>query len=450
MQVDAPEKLPPSDLPAERCAIASLMLTGDDREAFAKARRMLWRGAFYQPDNQVILDALDELYASGKPFDATTVRSELARSGMLEQIGGVAYLAELLHGMPSAAHAMHYAKIVSMRAMEREAIRVSNQLSERLMCPIKGDDAREFIQKTIERLQKIVGIGRDIPIWKIGDAIDAFIESRRSGKLTWIETGVNILDREYQGVLRDGGYTLIAARPSMGKSTFIRDLIRRRATTGIKCGLVAVEENQDKIIGNYLSAESNVENSRVAYEYERWAVWEREDIDLAIDRVRPLPICVTDTAFSLADIMAAAEEMVAKFKCRIIAIDHIHLVGGARAENREQQISEISGAFKEFFKRRNVVGIVAAQLNRPEKGICPPPPSLTDLRASGSLEEHADSVLMLHREDYYYRGRDNYDPNGLCQVLIRKNRNGCVGDVVMRADLAHQRFEEEQAEIPSV
>ncbi len=443
------DKLPPHDLPAERAALASLILTGDDRESFAKIRRILWRTAFYQPDHQVILDAIDGISVSGKPVDALLLRSELERRQLLADVGGVAYIAEILQSVPSSAHGIQYANIVALRAVEREAGKTAAGLSARLNQPIQGDDARALIIRAAERLQRIASIGRDVTIWSVGEAVSRFLERRKQGLISWIPTGIEILDAEYQGILRQGGYTLVAARPSMGKSTWVRDLLRRQASTGIRCGLIAVEETEDKIAGNYLSSESNVENSRIAYDYAKWATWEHEEVDRAAGIVSALPICATDTAFSVGDVMAAAEAMYSQHKCQVIAVDHIHLIAGSRAESREQQISEISGALKEFIKRKGIVGVVAAQLNRPEKTLCPPPPALTDLRGSGALEEHADAVLMLHREDYYYRGKSGYTPNGLCQVLIRKNRNGCVGDVVMKADLAHQRFEIEQEPIPA-
>jgi replicative DNA helicase len=444
--IAAAENTVPQDTAAEQCAIASMMLCGDEKVLFNKIRRQLWPRAFYQSDNATLFRVLCRMADADKPIDSTTLRAELRAGGLLNDIGGTAYIATLLQSIPSASNGPQYARIVSDRARERAAIQAAEALRDRLMQP--GGNALEAIQKAAGDLWKIATANRDVKVWKLGEAVDRFVEMRINGeRKIALDTGVDCIDREYRGVLTMGGYTLIAARPSMGKSTLTRWLLTRLAKAGTPVGLIAVEENEDKIAGNVLSAETMIENSTLAY--GSWQHINLASVGEAVQKISPIPFFGVDSAFTLNDILASAELLVVQHGCRVIALDHIHLVDHAKgAENREQQISEISNALKGLFKRLGVAGIVAAQLNRPAKESSPPPPHLTDLRGSGALEEHADAVLMIHRQDYYYRGRENYQPDGMAQIFIRKNRNGCVGEVALRADLSHQRFEEIVSENP--
>jgi replicative DNA helicase len=213
------------------------------------------------------------------------------------------------------------------------------------------------------------------------------------------------------------------------------------------CGLVAVEENRDKIAGNVISNLATIENAKLAY--GKLSHLEADAVADAVASTARMPLWGVDTALTVPDVMSAMEMLVTQKGCKVVAIDHIHLLGTGRRENRNDELRDISAAMKSAFKRLNIVGIVAAQLSRPpEKGREPPPPHLSDLRESGSLEEHADAALMLHRRDYYHRGERNYSPDHLCQAFVRKNRNGAVGEIVLRAELEYQRFVDESAVDP--
>lgn len=446
------DQLPPHDIDAERCALASMMLcTEDNRVLFRRIRRQLWPGAFFQGDHATIFRALCRMDDANVPVDSVTLRAHLKERGLLEEIGGVRYIADILNSVPQPTSGLHYASIVSKYARKRDAIAVADELKRALLDPNAAVDGQDVIQAAVNRLWQAATAGRDLQIWRLGEALARFVEARKDGKPDIaLDTGIAELDRDYRGILTFGGYTLIAARPSMGKSTIIRWILTRFAQAGTPVGLIAIEEKEDKIADNILSSQTAIENNHLAYGYRKWTNHDYASIGSAIVDLDPIPFHGIDTALTLPDVLTAAEMLATQYGCKIIAIDHVHLIdhSRSRAENRTQQLSEISGALKALFKRLGVVGIVAAQLNRPSKETVPPPPHLTDLRDSGSLEEHADAVLMLHRKDYYMRGRDNYSPDGLAQVFIRKNRNGCVGGVILKADLEHQRFEESGPDLP--
>lgn len=434
------DRLPRMDLNAEMSVLGAMALCGDDRATFRATRRLLWPLAFYDIDHQLIFRVLCEADDAGKPIDTLLLRSELERRKDLETIGGTVALARIIDSVPSPAHGPHYAAIVAGHARAREAIAAVNAMTVALMEPSRlAPDVNETIGIAANRLASICATGQEMKAWTISEAVDRFMNNRQNGQcVTAQQVGIEDLDRDYLGMFRFGGYTLVAARPSMGKSTLIRWMLTKLAISGTTCGLIAIEENETKIAGNVLSHISEIENDHIAY--GKWTAPQQQTIRTAAGSLASAPLYCVDTAFSLSDVLSAAEMMIGQHGCKVVAVDHLHLIDGVRAETRQEEISKISGALKNLWKRRNVVGIVAAQLNRPEKGQCPPPPQLTDLRGSGALEEHADAVLMLHRKDYYFRGSENYTPDGLAQLLIRKNRNGAVGEVVMKAQLQFQRF----------
>jgi replicative DNA helicase len=307
----------------------------------------------------------------------------------------------------------------------------------------------DLIQSCIVDLWKIATQSRDLNIWKLEDAMLRFIEARMEGKrAAALDVGIDDLDREFRGLFTFGGYTMVAARPSMGKSTFCRWTAKMLAQAGTSVGFISIEETEDKIAGNIISSETEIENTVLAY--SDWNTLDQTKISVAAEVFAGKPFYGIDSAFTLPDVLTAAEILVTQHQCRVLFIDHIHLIENqTHAESREQEISKISNALKAFFKRTGVVGIVAAQLSRPPKMIGEPPlPHLTDLRHCGGLEEHADAVLMLHRRDYYFRNTPGYVGDRLVQVLIRKNRNGQVGAATLEADLPHQRFLTTQTEVP--
>jgi replicative DNA helicase len=430
---------PPMDTAAEMCALASMMVC-EDRVIFRQIRATLKPSHFTDIENASVYRTICAMDDDGIPIDSIAIHAELKRHGKLEEIGGQAYIARLLNAVPSWHHGAHYARIVAGLARDREAQKVSRDLEAALYQ--HAEPSSDLIQDAIGKLWALSTQGKELKAWSIGEAVERFVSDRLTGKRSVaLDSGIGELDADYRGIFTFGGYTLVAARPSMGKSTFIRWLTLNLALAGTPCGLIAVEENEDKIAGNTLSSIANVENSHVAY-----GQWSRAQADAMLDAVASLKdtkLHGFDTAFSLGDVLAAAEMLIMQHGCKVVAVDHIHLITSPSRDNRNNQVNEISAALKNLFKRHGVVGIVAAQLNRPaDKGVCPPPPRLTDLRDCGGLEEHADAALMLHRRDYYYRGQQNYIPDGLAELFVRKNRNGSVGQIVLAAELMYQRFKQ--------
>jgi replicative DNA helicase len=441
------DRLPPMAIDAEQSLVASVMLMGDTLIQARKIFDQVRDSDFAQADHGYMFGVLRELCSRNVRFDAVTMRAELVKRRILEEVGGTEYIAKMLNVMPSYAHVEHYMKIVIDLSRERQAITVANELIQQLNQPTRMTDRIGIISDASNKLRRICEPAAKLETVSLESAVMDFVEAAEHGGAEAIDTGFADLDRDYRGVLTIGGYTIVAGRPSMGKSTWVRDMIRNRAASGIKCGLIAREERTHKIAGNYLSSVSMIENSKVAN--PPWAEFEYKEIYRAVGVLAKLPLWINDSSRTIEEVVTVAEMMALDKGCKIVAVDHLHLIATRQFyEKKIDKLTDISQALKDCFKRLGIVGVVAAQLRRPPSANGEPgPPELDDLRECGALEEHADAVLMLHRDDYYNRNTENYKPDGLCQIGICKNRNGAVGRIKLQADLAHQRFVDAPAEV---
>lgn len=425
----------PHDIRAEQAYLGSLVvcpISADQKRMMAG----MSADSFFQPDHQEIFKVVAALAAAGTGLDYVTVHASLKGNGVLADVGGAAYLAEIFGTMPNWAHGKHYGEIVEDLAQRRRALGVADAMSRRLKSPASEEVFADLLQASIREL---MGIGRArtrVEVFTMAQMLEQFIAQKMSGRAAAQLTGVRVLD-EYPGIFGYGKYTIVAGRPSMGKSTFVRWILGLWAMAGTPVGLVAVEEDRMKIGGNYLSAMTEIENDTMAYRELNANQWAK--VRDAADVLGQTPWHGVDAAFTLSEVTASVEALVVEHGCKVVAVDHIHLVKwDQRSENEQREIKEISRALKELAKSLEIVLIAAAQLNRPaDRSSVPPPPTLTDLRASGAIEEHADGVIFLHREDYY---RPTEDPTGDCEIHIAKNRNGRKGRCRLAAELNFQRF----------
>ena len=427
--------LPPHDLDAERCVIASIVL---DPDCLPDVLELVDASDMYQPDHRIIFAAAVARAQQGQ-LDIVLLRDELTRRGQLEEVGGVIHLTEIVGTVPSATHAAAYARTVRDCSMLRRIATAGRRMID--AATTRQADVADVLADALERLSALqAGHAPDASITTLGNAAARFIDAHAAGNgSSAIPTGWTDLDRAFRGIIGPGAYSLVAARPSVGKSTLIRQLVAQVARSGIAAGLIAVEEDEAKVASDALVTASGIDT--MTFRHGSWSGQDRQAIDEAAGQLADLPVYLTDRPTRLRDVVAAVEIMHRRHGCKLVAIDHVNLIDDDRRENRTQQLTAISGELKRTFKRLGVAGVVAAQLSRPaERGSCPSAPHLTDLRDSGALEEHADAVLMLHREDAHRRDRDNYTPTRLLELYVRKHRGGPTGSVDLRADLARQRF----------
>jgi replicative DNA helicase len=439
------DRLPPHSLDAEMAVLASIAI---DREAYFETKPLLSRDVWFTADHQVIFDVLSELYDAGKAVDALILRESLIARDLLEEIGGNAYLVQLIGSVPSAAHARHYAAIVVEKHKLRQLIALSNDIQRECYAPRRDEHADEVALKAEQLAARIRETGSADTIRTVGELADQVIEEKSQKINRRRLTGLVELD-DLCGGLPIGCHTLVAGRAGMGKSLLCKAIIGRMAdgADGTPCGIISVEESGTKIASNYLSAASGVENSHLVYNRLNSDEWRR--LMEALPRVAAKRIVIDDAQQKLSSIQAVARQMKRKHGCKVIMVDHLHLIDAESADmNREQEISRISGGLKRLWKELDVCGVVAAQLNRGSGGDgYDEPPELRHLRGSGSLEQDGDMILQLHRPDYYNwkKHGNEFAPDHQLKIYVNKNKDGPVGYVTVYFDGDHQDVRDWQA-----
>jgi len=425
------DRLPPHSMDAEMCLLASMMLQEDTIKG---VKELVNRGAFFQADHQLIFDAIVHLNENNQPIDAVIVKEELAKRNILEEIGGTAYIAKLLNHVPSAAHAAHYAKIVREKSILRGIISIATDAMRVAYCPEAETDAATTSQDLALKFTELASTGNTAQVHQLADVVVEVLGRKRAGTVLRISTGIKSID-DVIGGLRLGGKTIIGAKAGMGKSLMLKQMARNIAGRGIPFGIISIEEGRHKIGENMLANESGIANNRIAFGSFCKEEW--DEANSALNRMSNLPIYIIDSVRKVGSIVSAAHLLVHKHKCQVIAIDHLHVVesDGNQRDNREREMSKISAELKWAWKRLNVAGIEAAQLNRKDGR---DRPELSSLRDSGSLEQDGDCVILLHQEDYYRKNHLEHDH--ILEAIIAKNKDGARGTVGLRYDGARQRI----------
>lgn len=423
------DRLPPHDIEAEQCAIASMILSVSAEE-FHAIRRTASRDHFYQADHQIIHSVLCDLRDAGRPTDAVILRSELHRRGILAEVGGAGYIAQMMNTVPSAAHGEHYAKIVREKALLRGCISTANALLRNAYATSLEDHAADIASKAIRELSILATTGLIEKIRSLEDAVADVISRKGNDEVRRIPTGLIEFDDAIGG-LPKGKFTMIGGRPGMGKSLVIKQILRNIAGKGIRVGIISIEETCEKIAENSLAAASGIANNKIAYgnlSQEEWA----EVINGAVQLAK-LSFHIADYPTKLADVENAITTLAVEKKCEVIAIDYIQLIDGDE-ENENREITMVSRAIKAAFKRLGVAGVAAAQLNRLSEHGEPRWPTLKDLRGSGSLEQDGDLIVLLHSEDYFRRQKGDHFRDNKLMLLVRKNKDGPQADVPVLID----------------
>jgi replicative DNA helicase len=432
------DRLPPHDVEAEMCLIASAVLGGPGM--WQECRRLVGRGDFYQADHQAIWEVLDALYARGDNVDAILLRAELLKRGVWEEVGGRAYLAQILDTVPSAAHGAQYADRVAETSKLRQLIGISNDLLRACYSPTRSDDrAAELLRAAMTRLaQAAQERGRE-QAQRLDEIIAEVRAQMDAGGQPLIPLGFRDLD-EMTGGGGLGEMILIGARPSMGKSTLLKQMTLRTALSGVPAALLSAEESKAKIGRNILAAEARVDNHKIRRGRD---LSERDwqEIDAATGKLAGVEMYVRDGLRRLDDLAAEASLLVAKRGVRLIAVDYLQRIN-AGGRDAYERAGAASVGLSDLFKDLGVAGIVAVQLNRGVESREDKRPNMADLRDSGQLEQDADGILLLHREDYYHP-EAGYQPTGVAELIVAKWRDGVRGKTInLQSNLRFQTFED--------
>lgn len=420
-------KVPPHDIEAEQAVIGS-MLT--DKEAVSSSIEILKEQDFYREDNRLIYSAMLNLYNRAEPIDLITVKSELESMGKFEQVGGFEYLTELPEKVPTTANAIKYIKIVEEKSILRNLIKTANEIIELGYDPTEEvEDIMEGAEKKIFNLMQDKNQKGYVPIKDI--LVESFTQLEelynRKQHITGVPTGFSDLDYRTAG-LHGSELILIAARPAMGKSAFVLNIATNAALRGnTPVAIFSLEMSKEQMVNRILCSEAMVDSNKV-----RTGKLEDEDWGKLAEAIGPLSdtgIYIDDTpGISVMEIRAKCRKLKLEKDIGLVVIDYLQLVQGSskRSSSREQEIAEISRSLKILAKELNVPVIALSQLSRAVEQRPDHRPMLSDLRESGSIEQDADIVMFLYRDDYY---NEDSEKKNIAEVIIAKHRGGSTGTV---------------------
>lgn len=425
MRAEEIEPLPPASIEAEASVIASILM---EPARLADVRGMLTSASFAQPDHGVIFASMLAVADAGRPPGPLAVREHLRGRGLYEEVGGDEMLIRLWRDTNFTSRFIeHDAAIVAEKAKLRELIRLCDQTRARCFAPTNLVDPAERIASELERAAAIVReIGWADSIRSLEQIVHAAMESKERKAVERVPTGMTDLD-ELIGGIPFGCMTLIAGRAGMGKSQLCKQIARNVAEAGHPVGIIAIEESAQKIAENYLAGFSGIENQKIVY--NRLSPEDWRELTGAVPRMASLKLYVDDAQQKLSDIARTARRLVRKHGCRMVIVDHLHLIDAESDMNRVQQITIISGGLKKLFKELGTAGVVAAQMNRGGGAEHDAPPELWNLRDSGSLEQDGDLIMQLHRQDYYNWKKmgSAFVADHRLRIFVNKNKSGEVG-----------------------
>ena len=420
-------KVPPHDLEAEQAIIGS-MLT--DRDAVISAIEILKEEDFYREDNKAIYTAILNLYNRAEPFDIITVKSELESMGKFEQVGGLEYLAELPEKVPTTANAMKYIKIVEEKSTLRRLIKTANEIIELGYSPTEDvEDIMEGAEKKIfnimqEKNQKGYAPIKDVLVESFTKLEELY---NRKQHITGVPSGFTELDYRTAG-FHGSELILIAARPAMGKTAFALNIATNAAVkANVPVAVFSLEMSKEQLVNRILCSESMVDSNKV-----RTGKLEEDDWTKLAGAIGPLSeaeIFIDDTpGINITEIRAKCRKLKLEKNIGMVVIDYLQLIQGSnkRGGSREQEISEISRSLKILAKELDVPVIALSQLSRAAEQRPDHRPMLSDLRESGAIEQDADIVMFLYRDDYYNQDSEKKD---IAEIIIAKHRGGSTGTV---------------------
>ena len=420
-------KVPPHDLEAEQAIIGS-MLT--DRDAVISAIEILKEEDFYREDNKAIYTAILNLYNRAEPIDIITVKSELESMGKFEQVGGLEYLAELPEKVPTTANAMKYIKIVEEKSTLRRLIKTANEIIELGYDPTEDvEDIMDGAEKKIFDIMQSKNQKGYTPIKDV--LVESFTKLEelynRKQHITGVPSGFTELDYRTAG-FHGSELILIAARPAMGKTAFALNIATNAAVkANVPVAVFSLEMSKEQLVNRILCSESMVDSNKV-----RTGKLEEDDWTKLAGAIGPLSeaeIFIDDTpGINITEIRAKCRKLKLEKNIGMVVIDYLQLIQGSnkRGGSREQEISEISRSLKILAKELDVPVIALSQLSRAAEQRPDHRPMLSDLRESGAIEQDADIVMFLYRDDYYNQDSEKKD---IAEIIIAKHRGGSTGTV---------------------
>ena len=417
----------PNDMDAEMTVLSCMLFDNDGMQA---AYEMLSGSDFYRPQHKVIFEAMVELFTKGEPVELTSLKSKLENMGLLEQVGGTEYLINIAGFVSTSARVKYYAKLVLDKSILRKLIKTSGEISE--LSYDGKNDVDSILESAEEGIFNIVQNRHSedfVPISEVLKNTVSNIEKvvKNKSKITGVETGFADFDMMTAG-LQPSDLILIAARPSMGKTAFALNIVehatvRRNVTTAV----FSLEMSKEQLVNRLISSLAIIDSQKL-----RTGTLEQDDwnkIAEAVGWLSESPIYIDDTpGVTAMEIRSKCRKLKLEKNLGLIVIDYLQLMSGrGKTDSRQQEISEISRSLKAIAREMNVPVIALSQLSRAPEQRADHRPMLSDLRESGAIEQDADIVCFLYRDEYY--NPEGTEHPGEAEVIIAKQRNGSTGTV---------------------
>ncbi|CND60510.1 TPA: replicative DNA helicase [Streptococcus agalactiae] len=439
-------KVLPHDIQAEQSVLGSIFIKP---EKIIEVAEYLKPDDFYRPAHKILFKTMISLADRGEAIDIVTIKSALESTDELSLIGGISYLAEIVNAVPTSTHAEHYAKIVAKKARLRAII---DNLSETVGDAYDADmDIDEIVAKAEQSLIRISQQASKSAFRPIHDVLmenHAKIEERANAKsvITGLATGFYDLDKLTTG-LHEDNLIVLAARPAMGKTAFALNIAQNVATkSGKPVAVFSLEMGAESLVERMLASSGAIQSNHIRTGQLTVDEWQR--LIYAQGQLAEAPIFIDDSAgVRISDIRARARKLSQEHDgLGLIVIDYLQLIQGTRSDNRQQEVSEISRQLKIIAKELKVPVIALSQLSRSVEQRQDKRPIMSDLRESGSIEQDADIVAFLYRDDYYRDKTDDQPESNLTELIIKKNRHGSLGTVNLYFHKEYTKFSSVQEE----
>lgn len=432
------ERVPPQNTEAEMAVLGSMLL---EEDAIAVAIEIIDESYFYKESHKKIFAALVSLFDSNRAADLVTLVDELKKRSQLDEVGGPAYITSLANVVPTAANIRHYAKIVKEKAVLRNLINTATQIVT------ESYDAQQDTDHLIDKAERMIFEitsrkieTRLVPLKEIiKDSIETIDNLyQRKASVTGVPTGFFDLDALTAG-LQPSDLIIVAGRPSMGKSAFIGSIAEHLGVTEKSpIAIFSLEMSKEQLVQRMLCSHARVDAHKVRTGFLAQQDWPK--LTAAAGKLSEASIYIDDSpSISVLELRAKARRFKAQYDIKLIIVDYMQLMQGpAGAENRQQEISEISRSLKALARELKVPLIAVSQLSRAVEGRTDHRPQLSDLRESGAIEQDADVVMLLLREEYYNPTEEN---KGIAEIIIAKQRNGPVGSIKLAFIREYARFD---------
>ena len=431
------EKLLPHDLEAEEAVVGSLLIDGD---SFVRISSLIKPEDFYRERNQLCYAACRSLFERNEAIDQVTLARELSRTNQLESAGGMAYLSHLVSVTPTSAHSEHYAQLVARTSTMRTLIDAASRIS------VIGYDDTDDVDATLRQAEDILfGVRTGQPqrgFLPLRQIYDQYLEERAAiadpllASDTPMLTGYNDLD-ELLGGMQRSDMVVLGARPAMGKSTLAINVAINAAQDGATVGVFSLEMSREQLALRILAADPQIDYHRLRLGLVTEA--DEQRITDSIGRLSELPMYIDDTPFQgMVEMRSKARRLSLEHGLDLLIVDYLQLIEGRGkgGDNRVQEVSEISRSLKGMARDLNICVLTCSQLSRGVTNRTSHRPMLSDLRDSGSIEQDADVVMFIHREDMYYTEEEWEQhspgrpyPKNIAEIIVAKHRNGPTDDI---------------------